>query len=386
LAGQTVSFGIGTEIRKAVTDATGLAKASLQLLQTPHDDTLRVVFGETTNFLGTDISAPFSITKQGTQLSISPTATTVTSGTATPFVATLSDASADHRVLREQSVFFVLTGGGQAYATTAITDFAGRAPLPNVPLPAGTYTLAASFGGTIALGNGQTVTQSNDRFQPSSASATLTLLTGGDTTPPITTAAVAPTPNAAGWNNANVAVTLTATDNATGAAGVKQITYGASGAQPIGTTTVNGATAAINITTEGQTTIAFASTDKAGNTETQKTTTVKLDKTPPTLAISGVINGITYDNTVTPSVQIQDLNTGGNTDGTSGVDVSKTVTSVDGQQFQSGTPVTAIGPHTLNVSATDLAGNTASASVGFRVKHASARSRTPDLCPETTTM
>jgi hypothetical protein len=179
LVGHTVSFGIGGGMLRAVTDANGVAKVTLPLLQTPHDDLLRAVFDETTDFLGAATSVPFSITRQGTTLSLSPPAFSGAYGAPLPFVATLSDASG--RRLREQSVVFVVSGGGRTYATTAITDFHGSAALPSVPLPIGTYMVTAYFLSPLAsdgktlipilLGNGQSITPTNDRFLPSSSSA-----------------------------------------------------------------------------------------------------------------------------------------------------------------------------------------------------------------------
>jgi hypothetical protein len=104
-----------------------------------------------------------------------------------------------------------------------------------------------------------------------------------DQTPPTTTAAVSPVPNAAGWALSNVTVTLVATDEA-GGSGVKEIVYSAGGAQTIGATTVPGGTASVQFTAEGTTTLAYFARDVAGNQEAAKTLTVKLDKTPPTVS------------------------------------------------------------------------------------------------------
>lgn len=79
------------------------------------------------------------------------------------------------------------------------------------------------------------------------------------------------------------------------------------------------------------------------------------------IAVTGVISGTTYLNSVTPDIVIQDLNSRGTTDGTSGVDPRKTVITLDGQPFHNSTSVTAIGPHTLSASTADLAGNPAAA-------------------------
>lgn len=97
---------------------------------------------------------------------------------------------------------------------------------------------------------------------------------------PTTTAMQSPAPNAAGWNNTNVTVSFTATDE-TGGSGVKQITFSATGAQPIASTIVAGATASVNITSEGVTVISYFATDNAGNVEATRTLAIQLDKTPP---------------------------------------------------------------------------------------------------------
>jgi hypothetical protein len=100
-----------------------------------------------------------------------------------------------------------------------------------------------------------------------------------DATAPTTTAALSPSPNGAGWNGANVGVTLTATD--AGGASVSQITYSTTGAQTTGTTIASGSSASLTITAEGTTTITFHAVDTAGNIETDKIRVVKLDKTAP---------------------------------------------------------------------------------------------------------
>ena len=112
-------------------------------------------------------------------------------------------------------------------------------------------------------------------FDVSNANFTIT-----DTLKPTITASVAPPPNAAGWNNSNVTVTLTATDDANGS-GIKSITYSATGAQPLPSTTVNAATTNVVITANGITTLSYFATDNEGNTSDVGTTTVKLDKVAP---------------------------------------------------------------------------------------------------------
>lgn len=105
---------------------------------------------------------------------------------------------------------------------------------------------------------------------------------GGDATPPTTTLALSPQPNGAGWNNSNVTATLTATDNA-GGSGVKQITYGTSGAQVTPSTVVPGATGTLIISSAGVTTLNFSATDNAGNSEASNQATFSIDLTPPAI-------------------------------------------------------------------------------------------------------
>ena len=103
-----------------------------------------------------------------------------------------------------------------------------------------------------------------------------------DTTPPITQLTIAPQPNTSGWNNRDVTLVLTASDNA-GGSGQKEIVYTASGALN-STLTVAGATASLPVNVEGTTTITYFSRDNAGNAESPHTLTIRIDKTPPTIA------------------------------------------------------------------------------------------------------
>ena len=113
-----------------------------------------------------------------------------------------------------------------------------------------------------------------------------------DTTSPTTTATPSSAPNAAGWNNSDVTVNVSADDG--GGSGVKEIVYSASGTQTIPSTTDPGETASIPIASEGETTITYSAKDHAGNTETPPNTlTVKLDKTVPMVSSVTPLNGRT---------------------------------------------------------------------------------------------
>lgn len=89
-----------------------------------------------------------------------------------------------------------------------------------------------------------------------------------DTTAP-TTSAVAPT----GWNNTSVTVNLNATDNLSGVFASNYIVDG--GAQQTGSSVLFSA--------EGDHTLQYWSVDNAGNSEAAHTIHVKIDKTPPVL-------------------------------------------------------------------------------------------------------
>jgi hypothetical protein len=150
--------------------------------------------------------------------------------------------------------------------------------------PSDTYSLEIEAGGTV-------VTLAKDvalKDVPAQGYAVVSDGTGisaPDGSAPISTATFSSSPNGAGWHRDNVTVTLAATDEASGS-GVKEITYSATGAQPIPSTTGVGASTSITVTAEGQTTITFAAKDNAGNVEVAKTVTVKLDKTAPTTTAS----------------------------------------------------------------------------------------------------
>ena len=110
-----------------------------------------------------------------------------------------------------------------------------------------------------------------------------------DAVDPVTTATVAPAPNANGWNQAAVSVSLEATDLASGlndtpAGWVDLLRYSLAGAQSGTETVVPGHSASFSVAPDGVTTISYAATDAAGNEETARTLAVKIDGAPPLLS------------------------------------------------------------------------------------------------------
>ena len=199
-----------------------------------------------------------------------------------------------------------------------------------------------------------------------------------DAIPPVTTATPSPGPNSNGWNNTDVTVTLSSTDNEPGGTGVKQIQYGLTGAQPLDAQTVVGTTASVTISAEGLTTLTYFGTDNAGNVEQAKTLTVQIDKTPP------VISGMPAPGCALrpPNHKLVAVTTVAAADALSGVvPGSFQLTGTSNEPSDPNNPDVVIAPnssggfavqlraerlgsgtgrtYTLNATATDLAGNTA---------------------------
>ncbi|MFM7187136.1 MAG: S8 family serine peptidase [Armatimonadota bacterium] len=161
--------------------------------------------------------------------------------------------------------------------------------------------------------------------------------------PPTVTAVRTPaTANAAGWNNANVTVAITGTDNV-GGSGVRDIRYTLNAGTTI---TVPGATTNVAHTTDGIATIAYWATDNSNNASAVGSMTVRVDKTAPVTTI-----------TATPGATSTSVVVSG-TDATSGL--AGTFYSVDGAPAvaYSGPITLDNGVHTVTAYSTDIAGNT----------------------------
>lgn len=126
-----------------------------------------------------------------------------------------------------------------------------------------------------------------------------------DTTPPVTAAAPSPAANASGWNNSDVTVTLTAADDRSA---IDRIELDLDGA---GWTAYS---APIGITAEGVHTLQFRSRDAAGNLETARALTIRIDKTAPSLRVRVKPNVLWPANhrlvDVTADVEVRDRQSG----------------------------------------------------------------------------
>ncbi|MGO4362625.1 PQQ-dependent sugar dehydrogenase [Terrabacter sp. RAF57] len=228
---------------------------------------------------------------------------------------------------------------------------------------------AAPFGTIAVNGSGWTDAAATLSSKPSGTGRLYVTSTGGvvldsltftgdgvaDVTPPTVSVTLSPaTPNGAnGWYTSNVTVTVNASDNGTVASRQRSTDGGA--------TWVN-ANTALTISTEGTTTVLYRATDNGGNVSQVGSVTVKLDKTQPAVAVSGVTGGATVGNSgdVTWTA----------TDATSGID---TVTAtVDGTPVAADKPLAlwtlSLGNHTLVVTAKDKAGLERSTTVTFTTR------------------
>jgi len=174
-----------------------------------------------------------------------------------------------------------------------------------------------------------------------------------DTTAPLTTAQFA-APNDDGWLPGTVPVTLSTVDSASGVAGTEY-------ALDSGAWTPY--TQPVNVTGDGTHTLAYQSTDLAGNVEPQKAATIKIDATKPTVLISGIADRQIYGDSQDLRISWQAV------DSTSGL---KTVTgTLDGNAYLSGTLQAlfelGLGTHSLSVTAVDRAGNQTVQMVTFGV-------------------
>ena len=115
--------------------------------------------------------------------------------------------------------------------------------------------------------------------------ATCGLLVDGEAVSPATVAEVFPHPNGAGWNSSAVTVNLTATD-LPGGPGVRDVTYNATGAQPLPVTRSPLPAVSIALAREGRTDLAYFATNRGDVAEAPQTLAVRIDKTAPSVSLS----------------------------------------------------------------------------------------------------
>jgi hypothetical protein len=186
-----------------------------------------------------------------------------------------------------------------------------------------------------------------------------------DTTAPVSTASPSPAPLAGndGWTKGPVTVGLSADDGTCGS-GVQSVTYFASGAQNIPFTTVPGSSTSFSITNEGVTTVTFYAIDNAGNVESVKTLTVKIDNTAPRVAFATPPAGEPYllNQPVAASYSCIDR--------VDGIDGGVGVATCNGPVPVGSTITTSpVGTYTFTVNTADKLANATSQSTTYHVTY-----------------
>jgi hypothetical protein len=327
LPDQLVTIDIGGQQTSGITDASGEVSLTLNLVVRPGDYTAQASFRGNAEYLGSNDTSDFTVRKDSTTLTVTPTSANVLTGQLTPFVAVVRDSSG--RALGGKSVFFIVHNNTDSFATSVIADFAGNATLGAVPLPPGTYTVDAYFNGTIPVN--PSITLSDDYYESSSRLG-LSLTLTADTTGPTITATATKADNtpytADTWTNQTVTVHFICTDNGSGIASCP--------ADQV-------------FSTDGIFTATGTATDNANNSATISFGPIKIDKTAPTLAPSVTPNPVLLNGTATA--------TAGATDTGSGV-----ATQSCGAVLTS-----TVGTKTVTCTATDNAGNMATANATYQV-------------------
>lgn len=179
-----------------------------------------------------------------------------------------------------------------------------------------------------------------------------------DLAKPVTTATATGTAGTNGWFRGPVQLSLAATDAHSGVAGIQ---IGVDGAP------LSPYTAAISLSTEGIHSVRYAATDRAGNIEATKTTTIRIDATAPTSGAATMTGPIGESGWFTGPVTV---GFSGGADAVSGFAGYRYV--LDGGPAKvttsSSIPFGTAGSHTLAYGAIDVAGNLqATRSLAFRI-------------------
>ncbi len=191
-----------------------------------------------------------------------------------------------------------------------------------------------------------------------------------DQTAPLTLASVSPTPNGAGWNNTAVSVSLSVTD--AGGSGGKSLTYSIGGAAPV---SVTGTSTSFSWSGPGTTWVTYYADDYAGNTESAKSLTLRIDTVAPA---DPTLTGISADTGVSSSDQITKTTAQilfGTAEAGSTVIVKRagttlaTVTASGSGAFSAAVTLTSAnaGVNNFTATATDVAGNVSVVSADFPV-------------------
>jgi hypothetical protein len=261
--------------------------------------------------------------------------------------------------LNPQSVTLTLASSptGLQLVVNGVT---GTTPFTRTVITGSTNTISAPSPQTLngvpyafsAWSDGGAASHNITADSSASYTATYTAQQQGDTTPPTTSITCNTTTCATGWYKAPVTVALSATD--AGGSGLDVIRYTLDGSDPTTASALYEGPFVVSATT----TVKYRAWDKAGNIETAKAQLIRLDASPPSVAITSPPSGATVKGTVKLTANASDTGSG----------VSIVSFYLDAGILigtKSGAPFTinwntnriAVGQHTLYAVARDAAGN-----------------------------
>ena len=174
------------------------------------------------------------------------------------------------------------------------------------------------------------------------------------------------TDGAGNTTTTTVSFTIDKTDPVIGLTGVANNTYYNVSVVPVievldinlntSTITLNGVSFASStpVTEDGDYVLVVQASDYAGNTVSM-TLLFTIDKTSPEITVTGVADNAYYNISVTPVIDITDLN------------LNITSITLNGDPFSSGTIASVDDEYTLIIHATDKAGNKASETISFTI-------------------
>ena len=203
---------------------------------------------------------------------------------------------------------------------------------------------------SIAQGTRSLTAVARDAAGGSAVSAAVGVSVLNDATPPVSAIACNGTTCSAGWYRAPVAVTLSATDAGSGVAAIR---YTLDGSEPTAASSLYTDAFTVSATT----TVRFRAWDNAGNVEATRLQAIRIDTTPPTVAVTNPTGGSLVTKTIQLQAAASDIGSG----------VASVTFYVDGAAV--GTALTAPyrtgwnpkkyanGSHTITAVATDVAGN-----------------------------
>ncbi|HJU14777.1 MAG TPA: HYR domain-containing protein [Candidatus Nitrosotalea sp.] len=265
-----------------------------------------------------------------TSAAITPSTSSASTGSSLVFNATISDTSSTPTTPTGTISWSDGSAGGK-FANSATCTLSGSGSTSSCTI---SYTAPLSAKSVVITGQ-----YAGDLTHSSSSATSHLTVIAPDTVAPTTTVTLAGTAGTNGWYTSQVTATLAAADNP-GGSGVKSTSYSLDGSPQ----TVY--TVPVIVTGDANHTLSFNSTDKAGNAELPHTMYIPIDTAPPVITVpSDVTKEAT--NRLTRAVL-------GTSTAVDAVDGPVTVTSNATARYPVGTTV-------IQYSATDLAGNTATA-------------------------